>query len=306
MELKNKRVALVGTAPSWQLVPWADTGLFICSLNDAYQLKGFQRADRWYDFHPLDKFVHPTAGRMILAHEVPPGHYLRPVNHLKWLGEQKIPVYLHPEYKTQHPPAAEWTHARPFPKAQIEALYGRYETSSPTWMLAQFMMEGCRDVSIYGIHLATESEYIEQRPGFEYLIGRILGPGKVTITVKDKMRHYTTPEGHIALPEMSPVLQAGYQYAFDPRPTSKVEPIKWELHKIAVKQQRLAGALQTRPWWSPWAIVDEPKESSQTTPIKRIAMPSTLTKELRQLQAEQLDWQHELGRVHSQVGAPCF
>ncbi len=247
----SRTVAIVGTAGSWKLTPF-DSGVEIWSLNDAYRMKGFKRASRWYDFHPLDHFYFPK-GDAVHPAEVPVGHYVRPPGHLEWLANALIPVYLHPDYRTQYPAAAEWEHARPFPKAEIEDYFGRYMTSSPAWMLAQAVMEGVRDIHVYGIHLATESEYIEQRPNFEFLCGRVLGPSRATVTIKDGMRHYETPDGHIALPEISPVLQSTFQYAFQQRPAAKLDPLKWTVHKMTVKRERAVAALKNRPWWKPAA-----------------------------------------------------
>jgi hypothetical protein len=293
----SKRVAIVGTAQSWKQVPWNDPGLEIHSLNDAYRLAGFQRADRWFDFHPCDRFFTvPKDQKQIYAHQIPPGHYVRPADHLDWLGQQQIPVYLHPDYLTQYPKAAEWKHARPFPKAEVEAYFGTYFTSSPGWMLALAIMEGAKDISIYGIHLATEFEYVQQRPNFEFLIGRVLGPSKVTTTTKDGMRHYETADGHIALPEASPVLQSSFQYAFDQRPDAYVEPVKWALHKLQVKHQRKTDALRRRPWFSPWAVEQMPDAKT------RRVLASTVQAELLYLEAAMEDRQQELRRVQL-VGA---
>ena len=245
-----KRVAIVGTAQTWKLTPFDDGALEIWSLNDAYRMKGFQRATRWYDFHPLDHFYFPK-GDVVHPAEVPPGHYVRPAGHLDWLGNALIPVYLHPEFVTQYPAAAAWSHARPFPKVEIEEYFGRYMTSSPAWMLAHAVMEGYRDIQIYGIHLATEQEYIEQRPNFEFLLGRVLGPSKAAVTTVKGIRSYETPDGRVSLPEASPVLQSPFQYAFQPRPRAKEEPLKWEVHKLTVKRERAVVALKNRPWWKP-------------------------------------------------------
>lgn len=250
--MQNKRLAIIGTAGSWALTPWTDPALQCWSLNDAYRIAGFQRADAWFDFHPPNKwhFIPPGA-QQILAHQIPVGHYVRPAEHLAWLAKQTIPVYLHHSYRETLPEAASWPHARAFPKQEIEAQFGRYFTSSPAWMLALAMYQGCRDISIYGIHLATEHEYIEQRPQFEFLIGRLLGPSKLSMTVKEGMRHYETADGHCALPEASPVLQSDFQYAYEPRPRAHLEPLKWEQHKLQVKMLRAMTALKTRHWWQP-------------------------------------------------------
>lgn len=258
--MRKERYCLVGTAPSWQRTPWHDKGLWIGSLNDAYQMKDFGRFDEWTDFHPLDHFYHPPKdAKGVYAHQVPAGYYVRPADHLLWLKQtaQTKRVWLHPDYLTQHPDAATWPEARPFPKAEIEAAFGRYFTSSPSWMLAQAVLEGAREIHIYGIHLSTEHEYVEQRPGFEFLIGRVLGPSKLTTTVKDGLRRYETQDGIVVLPEASPVLSSNFQYAFEPRPRAKLEPLKWDVHRYAIKRERAVKALQTAPWYARTAALQD-------------------------------------------------
>src|SRR5581483_6102813 len=208
-----RRIAIVGTAGSWRQAPFDDPSVEIWSLNDAYRIPGFGRADRWYDFHPLDKYFFvdaPAEGPapQIFAHQIPPDQYLRPAGHLDWLATQPCPKFLHPDFATQLPAAATWPHVHPFPKAAIEAHFGRYFTSSPGWMLAHAVLEGVTDIAIYGIHLSTEHEYIDQRPNFEFLIGCVLGPGKRSVTQAHGVRIYETAHGRITLPERSPVLSA--------------------------------------------------------------------------------------------------
>ena len=255
----NQRVAIVGTAGSWKQTPWNDAGLSIWSLNDAWRMPGFVRADAWFDFHPQDKFFHAPKDQPVYAHQVPPGHYVRPSTHVAWLAQQAqtIPVYLHPDYLTQRPEAKDWPHARPFPKADIEATFGRYFTSSPAWMLALAMLQGATEVHIYGIHLSTEHEYIEQRPQFEYLIGRFLNGTSITLETKDGLRTYRSGDRTLVLPESSPILQSNFQYAFEPRPASFLEPMKWDLHRYQIKASRAMQQLRhAKPW-------------TRTGPIKR-------------------------------------
>ena len=253
----SDRIAIVGTAHSWQQTPWQDASLKIWSLNDAYRLPGFVRADAWFDFHPLNRFYHPEKGQQVYAHQVPAGYYVRPEDHLAWMAQQTIPLYLHPQYCEQHPDAATWRHARPFPRAEIEAYFGYapgiddayYSTSSPAWMLALAILQGAREIHIYGIHLATQREYIEQRPNFESLIGRVLGRGKQTVRLKDGLRHYETADGHVVLPEATPIFKADFQYAFEPCPRTAEDALHWEIHKAQVKQQRAVQALIDRKWY---------------------------------------------------------
>jgi hypothetical protein len=292
------RVAIVGTAQSYLKTPWTDPGLTILSLNDAYNLPAFKRADAWYDFHPLDKFFFAKEGeKRVWAHQVPPGYYVRPSTHLEWLKTRAVPVFLHPDYQTQHPDAATWAHAQPFPKAEIEAYFGRYFTSSPAWMIAHAVMQGCQELHIYGIHLATEHEYIEQRPNFEYLIGRVLGTGKLTTTVQHGLRTYQTDHGRVVLPVSSPILASDFQYAFEQRPRAVLEPIKWELHKVQMKRERLIDAFKRQPWWARSLRFEIPPDAPNG-PGQVVTLSSRAAQdELWRLDALAMDYQEQMARA---------
>jgi hypothetical protein len=296
-----ERFAIVGTASSWQQTPWTDPTIHVASLNDAYRLKGFVRADSWYDLHPLNKYFlvpEPADGQPhapVFAHQIPVDQYVRPAGHVDWLATQPLPVWLHPEHGTQCPASTTWPSARAFPKAAIEAHFGRYFTSTPAWMLAHAVLLGAKEIHIYGIHLATEHEYLDQRPGFEFLIGCVLGPGKQTITVKDGLRRYETQDGLIVLPQDSPVLSAKFQYAFEPSPRKQLEPLRWEMHKAQVKRERTIHALKTAKWYWPWTLVDDPKPDG-TVPKRRVHT-STLQHELWQYDALVADGQESLQRA---------
>lgn len=269
----TERVAIVGTAPSWRKTPWNDLGLQIASLNDAYRMKGFVRADAWYDIHPMDRFWTPPQDRAVHAHEVPHGAYVRPEKHVEWLSQLQIPLYL------QSTPPEGWRHARRFPKEEIESHFGCYFKSTPAWMLAHAILQGAREIHIYGIHLSTEHEYIEQRPNFEFLIGSVLGSGKRRDVVKNGLRYYESPEALIVLPEDTPVMKADYQYAFDPKPGAHLAPLQWELHKVGVKSQRVTKQLLDRkPWTRTKPLKDE---------LLRLgALRTDLTQQMQRLQLQ--------------------
>lgn len=205
-----KRVAIIGTAPSWNQCPWGDQTLEKWGLNDAY-LIGVPAASRWFDLHPFHQmYFQPRDRRTVNAAHIPVGVYLRPEGHLDWLKTRQFPVYLaepHPDFPT----------ARVFPKAEILQFWRPYwplrlsrrgviaegpdyEVSTPSWMLMQAIAEGYQEIHVYGIHLATEWEYIQQRPNFEFLLGIAAGRG-----IK------------IVLPESAPICKASYQYAFAPK-----------------------------------------------------------------------------------------
>jgi hypothetical protein len=245
-----QRATIVGTAQSWTMAPWNDPGMYIVSLNDAYRMKGFVRADAWYDLHPLDKFYAPVEGALLYAHQVPAGCYARPADHKAWLASQQIPVWLHPDHATQDPASAAWPTARAFPWADVKDTFTDYFTSSPAEIMAHLMLQGATEIHIYGIHLATESEYIHQRPQMEMIAGRFLGRGKCTKTTKNGLRYYESPDALLVFPEASPVLQADWVYAIEPKPhDGHKEQLKWEHHKYSIKRERAIGALKAKPFW---------------------------------------------------------
>lgn len=239
------KAAIVGTFGTYVQTPWNDPGLRIVSLNDAYSLQGFQRADEWYELHPLDKFYfRPKHQRAVYAHQVPPGHYVRPEGHLEWLKAQaaSIPVWLQ-----QAPPKGWPVNARRFPKEELEAQYGAYWASGPSYQVAHLMARGVTELHIYGIHLATEAEYREQRPNFEMLLGRYLGRTVKTVT-RDKCRYYEGTDALLVLPESCPILTHGWQYGYQPKPAP--HPAKLKLKALQREQSTLAQQLVMQPRWS--------------------------------------------------------
>ena len=198
-EKKERRILIAGTAPSWKLIPWDDPTLEIWCLNDMHVL-GLPRADRWFDLHPIDKmwFRKEQRGK-VYAGDVPAGFFVRPPNHLEFLKAQQIPVYL----QDVHP---EIPHSVRFPKEAIEAKFGKHFASSPAWMIGLALLEGVTELHIYGIHLATEWEYVKQKPNMTFLLGLAAGLG-----VK------------VVLPRGCPLLAESHQYAFEEDPdTPKV------------------------------------------------------------------------------------
>lgn len=300
--MSQSRFVIVGTAPSYREAPWNDPSAFIACLNDAYMVKGgIPRADAWYDIHPMDRFhfapeANPDGTQpMVYAHQVPVGSYVRPTKHLDFLATANFPVWLHPEHATQHPASATWPNARAFPKAAIEAHFGRYFGSTPAWMLAHAMLDGYRDIEIYGIHLSTEHEYIEQRPNFEFLLGCLLGAGKRTVTVADGKRIYESPDGRLILPVASPVLGATFQYAFQPSPRRKGDVLQWEMHKTQVKRQRRVTALMQRPWPLPWVTFTEPNKDGVDTQHR--VRTSTAQAQIKHFDALLADYSDQLKRL---------
>jgi hypothetical protein len=80
----------------------------------------------------------------------------------------------------------------------------------------------------------------------------------------------------VVLPVDSPILHSNFQYAYETRPNAHLEPVKWELHKLQIKQARAIQALKTRKWYQ------------RATPIQN---------ELWYLEAAMADTQQQLQRL---------
>ena len=78
------------------------------------------------------------------------------------------------------------------------------------------------EIGIWGIHLATEKEYLEQRPNMEWLIGRAQERGLI-----------------ITMPKECPLLKHRWEYAFEKRPDFGSQRCAWEAQRMAQEAQRL-------------------------------------------------------------------
>ena len=228
-----KRCAIVGTAQTWQETPWNDPTIKIFGLNDGYSL-GMPRADEWFDLHPIDRmFFRPKHKTTFVEGEIPEGAYVRPEGHLEWMKEKAatIPVWLRDE-----PPAGWPVNARRFPyEAVKDWLHARpdqdaYIASSPVQMLAYAIVSGYTEIHIYGIHLATQGEYIKQRPNFEWAMGKAEGMGI-----------------NLVLPPDCPLLKHSHVYGRETEPVRPDREANKRAAQIQREMQKLANELIVWP-----------------------------------------------------------
>lgn len=217
----ERRIAIVGTAPTWKDVPWDDPSLEVFALNDMHVMK-IPRADRWYDLHPLDHMFFRKKDQPVHEHDVPAGYFVRPENHLEWLKAQTIPVYVQDAAQLGSPSA------RTFPREEILKRFGPHFASTPAWMLAHALMEGATEIHIYGIHLATEWEYIRQKPNLLFYMGLAAALGC-----------------KLVLPRGCPLLADTHQYAYESDPDvpkirlkRKISRLQQEAEQMIARQKK--------------------------------------------------------------------
>ncbi len=181
-----KKLAIIGTAPSSiHLAPYNNPDYEIWGLNGVYSYIDFANITnitRWFDIHSMEciKEIYTST------------HYAYGSGYLEWIKNLTIPIYMQEVFE-EVPTSVK------YPLEEILARFPRkYFTNSISWMLALAIYEGYEDISIYGVDMATASEYACQRPSCEYFIGYAEGLG-----VK------------VYLPDQSDLLKTPFLYGFE-------------------------------------------------------------------------------------------
>jgi len=103
------------------------------------------------------------------------------------------------------------------------AKYGDYFASSAAWLIADAIDYGADEIAIYGVNMASDSEYAYQKPSCTFMIGWAKAMGiKVTI------------------PDSSELLSIPFQYGIEKRPRAlcAIDQKKTELNaQMAVHTQ---------------------------------------------------------------------
>lgn len=179
-QAKRKKIAIVGTAPQWEMAPfdnpeWEVWGLLGVSTTG-------RRLTRLYELHK-EHLVRPLI-------EKPPhaGKYWEVA---RALGKNYITNAAFPEA----PEATRYDF-----EARIRK-YGPFFASTASWMIADAIEENPEEIAIYGINMAHETEYGYQKPSCTFLLGWAKAVG-----IK------------ITLPSSSELLAVPYQYGYQDAP----------------------------------------------------------------------------------------
>jgi len=209
MEVKKTRdkVCIVGCAESKNQTPFdkADEYEF-WGVNNLYLTMPDKPWTRWFEIHRITHEENKWLRRG------KPEFRGSPVDlYLKGLGNLKCPVYmqlLNPLVpgdiqfvKDLH---AIVPNAVPFPLKQIVEQFGPYFTNTVSWEIALAISEGYKEIRVYGVDMAVDTEYHWQRPSCEYFLGLALGRG-IKIWIPDscdllKSRFLYGFQEHQALP----------------------------------------------------------------------------------------------------------
>lgn len=197
----GRRIAILGFARTYTEAPFDDPTVAICGLNELYKL--IPRWDAWFELHDTE-YLGKTARA-----ETPD----EPTRHLEWLRAQPAgkPIYMIRTFPDIPACVA-------YPLERMCSLFGRYFTSSIGYMIAwaidQILLQRADPhvaepgewIGLYGIDLASETEYAQQRPNAEYLVGFARGLGiEVTVPEHGAIMHgeglygYEPPPAEVGL-----------------------------------------------------------------------------------------------------------
>lgn len=197
------KVALVGFAASIKETPVSDESIEIWGLNEVW--KYLARWDRWFELHP----------RAVFAKEGDRDQ----AAHLAWLQAQPAdkPIYTLERFD-------DIPGSRPYPLREMTERFfpGQpqgYFTSTISYMLALAIAEGFQWIGLYGIDLASDSEYSSQRPAAEYLIGVARGLGL-----------------QVEIAPGSALLRAPALYGYDQLPNEKGHPLGRHWLELRMKE----------------------------------------------------------------------
>jgi len=159
---KTLKVAIIGTCPSSMgLAPYDDPTWEIWGLNTLHSF-ALPRWDRWFDLHPVEWTKGIQSGKQ-----------------WEWLClDHGKTIYM----QEQHP---DVPHSEKFPLDQLTKRFGGYFTNTVSLMIAFAMLEGAKEIGLYGVDMAQTAEYAAQRPSCEYFIGLARGMG-ITVHVPDE------------------------------------------------------------------------------------------------------------------------
>lgn len=160
----TRKIAIIGRAPaSRMLAPYDDPSWEIWTLSPNGQTDGsfteIPRFDVWFEIHPLEEMEAKASG------------------YIKWLASiapNKMVVLREPHESIPD--------AVIYPTREIVAKFGTYLTNTVSLEIAYALHVGCDELGLWGVDMAQYTEYSQQRPSCEYLIGWARGMG-IPVTI---------------------------------------------------------------------------------------------------------------------------
>ena len=178
----KKKVAIVGSAPHMGMAPYEDHTWELWGVNIIWD--AMPRWDRFFQLHSLEEIENDTTRD--------------PKEVLDWLKtDHGRPVYMVKDYP-QFPSCV----AYPLAEIKEQFKFGRTRkppfTNSISFMIALAIREGFEEIGVWGVDMADDTEYADQKPSVTYFMGIVDGMGL-----------------KLTLPEESDLLSCRYLYGFE-------------------------------------------------------------------------------------------
>jgi hypothetical protein len=204
----KRPLVILGTAASMTAAPFEDEDTEIWAVQTASAKEGFQRADRLFEMHPRRYWGEPGVTARI--------------------NETGLPVYMQDHYD-EIPKSVRYPYEEIREKFYLPVMKENlFVTNTITWMLLLAIHEGYRDISLFGVHMAHETEYGYQQASCSWALGIIHG----MMLQGEKFNLYIVPS--------SELLTARYEYGYG-EPT---QAMQWVNSRILGMQRGIQEANQ--------------------------------------------------------------
>jgi len=178
-----RKVGIVGAAITEDELKARGEGFELWSMNDCHRAWPGVEFTRWYELHTIQRKGREFTRR---GFDYYPIHGAQTVKeYLYGLDSLGIPVYMQRRWPR------EVRQSEVFPFKEIRKKWGDYFGCSFTWMMAQALLEGVREIGLFGITFAVH-EYYFQRPSLERMIGYAEGKG-IRIRIDESSALLTAP-----------------------------------------------------------------------------------------------------------------
>lgn len=160
-----KKLAIIGTADSKSLAPFGNPEFDLVGVNNLYAFAPPNSFQYWFEIHQFtfDGTNFWRRGKLDFRGK-------KVNDYLAELDALNIPIYMQQKWpQIKNSVEFDW-------KGLVKK-YGTYFTNTISWQTAWGIEQGYKDIHIYGVDMAVDTEYHHQRPSCEYFLGLAKGLG---------------------------------------------------------------------------------------------------------------------------------
>ena len=239
-EAKRTKVAILGFVHHFKQAPFDDPEWEIWGLNELYD--HIPRWDRWFELHKRSLYENDRN---------------RTSKHVEKLKAMTCPVYMQEHYNDIPSsvlyPFAQMAEMFPNPCPEARP----YWTNSITYMILLAIAEGYKEIGVWGVDMAHDTEYSAQRPSCEWAIGIAQGRG---------IKVYVPAESDLLKTLFLYGLEADNAGAFDKKLATRVTDyqnnignLDNEITRLTEVRAQYRGALQDlQHWQKNWKSNEKP------------------------------------------------